>query len=88
MTSKRLGRLLLALVAVWSFAGLDWQADQPTDVTQLLLSPTPAYAGDPDDVAGSPEGGGEVPPPPDEEQPKRSLWETIVDAVESLLGGG
>ena len=82
MTSKRLGRLLLALVAVWSFAGLDWQADQPTDVTQLLLSPTPAYAGDPDDV------GGEVPPPPDEEQPKRSLWETIVDAVESLLGGG
>jgi len=92
MASKRLGRLLLALVAVWTVAGLDSLANAPNDPTQLLLSPTPAYAGDPDDVAGNPEvGGGEPtppPPPPEEEQKSgKSLWDAIVAAVGSLIGG-
>jgi len=95
MASKRLGRLLLALVAVWSFAGLDWHRDESTPLTQLLLSPTPAYAGDPDEVAGSPDdGSGDTPPPPpaptsgkQDQQPKKNLWGVILHAVESLLGG-
>lgn len=70
MTSRRLGLIAIALVAVWCVAGLDWQPGSSASPSASILQVSPAYAGnslddrrggysllgDPDDFAQSPDG--------------------------------
>jgi hypothetical protein len=57
MTSKQLGivTLIVALVTLWSLAGIGWLSwtSAPTDGSILVISE--AYAGDPDAMTDDPE---------------------------------
>jgi len=99
MTSKRLGRVLIALAAVWSLAGLDWLAPTPSR-TDSVFSVQRAYAGDPDEVAtsstntggaGSGQGGVDNPTTDPAAQSRdtakdESLLEQIIQAIVSIFG--
>lgn len=52
MTSKRLGFVVLALVAVWSFGGLNWLAPSAGEAPHAILTVSTAQAGYEDFLTG------------------------------------
>ena len=58
MTSKQLGiaTLLVALITLWSLAGIGWLSWPSTSNDGSILAISQAYAGDPDAMTDDPEG--------------------------------
>lgn len=101
MSSRRLGMLVLALVAVWMVTGSSWHPESPIALAPSIITPEKACAGDlsdwrnrcgtsgdPDDIADAP-----ADDPADSTQVNEkgnkndsSLLDRVLDAMGSLFG--
>lgn len=100
MSSRRLGMLVLALVAVWIVTGSSWHPDSPTALAPSFISPEPARAadlsgirdhfntlGDPDDIADAPADNPDSTASKEAGKPNdSSLLDRVFDALGSLFG--